>query len=135
VDLNDNNAKLELKLNKFKVINISRLKAYEEDQKRLSEDATLLPQGNPSLFEDSQANYPSRQMTRALKKLIDYKNAATMAISILNNDLEEECDGNIFAEGYDKYHCKNCYNGIKIFSHFVCQTNVFLDPQNLIKFS
>jgi hypothetical protein len=74
-------------------------------------------------------------MTRALKKLIDYKNAATMAISILNNNLEEECDGNIFAEGYDKYHHKNCYKGIKNLSHFERQTNVFSDPRNLIKFS
>jgi hypothetical protein len=65
--LNDNNAKIELKPNKYKVINISRLKAYEEDQKRLSEDVTCLPQGDPSLFEDSPTNYPSRPMTRALK--------------------------------------------------------------------
>ncbi len=47
-------------------------------------------------------------MTRALKKLIDYKNAAAMAISLLNEELQKECDGNIFAEGYNKYHCKNC---------------------------
>jgi hypothetical protein len=40
--------------------------------------------------------------SRALKRLIDYKNAAAMAISILNNDLEEECDGNMIAEHYDK---------------------------------
>jgi hypothetical protein len=128
-------AKIELKPNKFKVINISRLKAYEEDQQCLSEDAMRLPQGDPSLFEDSPTNDPSRPMTRALKKLIDYKNAAAMAISILNNDLEQNCDGNIFAEGYDKYHCQNCYNGIKKFSHFACQTNVFSDPRNSIKFS
>jgi hypothetical protein len=68
VDLNDNNAKIELKPNKFKVINISRRKAYEEDQKHLSEDAKRLPQGDPSLFEDSQTNSPPRPMTRALKK-------------------------------------------------------------------
>jgi hypothetical protein len=40
-----------------------------------------------------------------------------------------------FSENYDKYHCKNCYNGIKNFSHFARQTNVFLDLRNLIKFS
>jgi hypothetical protein len=68
-----------------------------------------------------------------LRKLIDYKNAAAMAISLLNDKLEEHCDGNIFAEGYNKYHCKNCYNGIKNFSHFVRQTDLFTDPQNLIK--
>jgi len=47
-------------------------------------------------------------MTRALKKLMDYKNAAAMAISIINNELQEECDENIFAENYNKYHCANC---------------------------
>ena len=46
VDLNDNNAKIEIFPNKFKVINISRLKAYEEDQKHLSEDASCLLQGD-----------------------------------------------------------------------------------------
>ncbi len=66
VNLNDNNAKIKIKPNKFKVINISRLKAYqEEDQKRLSADDKCLPQGNPSLFEDSPNNSPTRPMTRA----------------------------------------------------------------------
>jgi hypothetical protein len=51
-------------------------------------------------------------MTRAFKKLTDLKNAATMAISLLSNIEAEECYGNIFAENFDKYHCKNCYNGI-----------------------
>jgi hypothetical protein len=136
VDLNDNNAKIEIKNNKFNVIYISRLKAfYEEKPTRLSQDDLCLSQGDPGLFQDQHNNFPQRPMTRALKKLIDYKNAAAMAISLLNDELEKECDGNIFAEGYDKYHCKNCYNGIKNFSHFARQTNVFMDPQNLIKFS
>ncbi len=56
-----------------------------------------------------------------------------MAISLLNDELEEQCDVNIFAEGFNKYHCKNLYNGIKKFSHFACQTDIFQDPQNLIK--
>jgi len=54
-------------------------------------------------------------MTRAFKKLTDLKNAATMAISLLSNIEAEECDGNIFQTNFDKYHCKNCYNGIKTF--------------------
>jgi hypothetical protein len=66
--------------------------------------------------------------------LIDYKNAATMAISLLNDELEDECDRNIFAENFDKYHCRNCYMGIENLAHFSCQTNVFMDPQNFIKF-
>jgi hypothetical protein len=119
VDLNKNNAKIEIKPNKFKIINISRLKAFKEEKHQcLSQDDLHLSQGNPSLFQDSNNTFPQRPMTRALKKLIDYKNAVVMAFSLLNDELEEECDGNIFAEGYDKYHCKNCYNGIKKFSHF-----------------
>jgi len=133
VDLNDNNAKLKIKPNKFKVINISRLKAYEEDQKCLSEDATHLIQGDPSLFQDSPTIDPSRPMTRALKKLIDYKNAAAMAISILNDKVEPDCDGNIFAKNYDKYHCKNCYNGIKTFLQLPNLKQIFQDASKMFQ--
>ena len=38
-----------------------------------------------------------------------------MAISLLSNIEDEVCDGNIFDSNFDKYHCKNCYNGIKTF--------------------
>ena len=31
IDINDNNANLEIKSNKFKIINVSRLKAFHED--------------------------------------------------------------------------------------------------------
>ena len=51
-------------------------------------------------------------MTRAFKKLTDLKNAATLAISLL---ADEECEGNIFSENFDKNHCKNCYKGIRSF--------------------
>jgi hypothetical protein len=37
VDINDNNAKIETKPNKFKIINVTRLKAFQEElNKRLS---------------------------------------------------------------------------------------------------
>jgi hypothetical protein len=136
MDINDNNAKLYIKPNKFKVINISIFKAFQEEaEKCLYEDDQRLFQGNQCLFEDMPHAPPQRPITRALKKLIDYKNAAAMAVSIINNELQEECDGNMFAENYIKNHCANCYNGINNFSHFARQTNVFLDPRNLIKFS
>jgi hypothetical protein len=109
VDINDNNAKRELKPNKLKVINISRLKAFQEErEKHLSEDDQRLLQGDPCLFEDTHTDFPQRPITRALKKLIDYKNAAAMAVSIITKELNNECDGNIFSENYDKYHCENC---------------------------
>jgi hypothetical protein len=83
VDLNENNAKIEIKPNKFTIINISRLKAFKEEKStRLSQDNLRLSQGDPGLFQDSNNNFPQRPMTRALKKLIDYKNAAAMVISL-----------------------------------------------------
>jgi hypothetical protein len=126
VDLNDNNTKIEIKPNKFKIIDISRLKTFKEEKPtHLSQDNSHLSQGNPDLFQNSNNNFPQRPMNRSLKKLIDYKNTADMAISLLNDELEEECDGNIFAEGNDKYHCKNCYNVIKKFSHFALKNKRF----------
>ncbi len=56
-----------------------------------------------------------------------------MAISLLTDDFEDQCDGNMFAEGFNKYHCKNCYHGIKNFSHFARQKDIFQDPRILIK--
>jgi hypothetical protein len=38
-----------------------------------------------------------------------------MAIAMLQDVEQTECDGNIFSKNYDKNHCKNCYNGIKNF--------------------
>ncbi len=58
-----------------------------------------------------------------------------MAVSLIKSKLEEECDGNMFSENYNKYHCTNCYHGNRNFAHFTRQSNVFLDLQNLNKFS
>ena len=115
IDINDTNAKLQIK-NKQKVVNIARLKMFvEEATNRSSQGDQRLLQGDPGLFLDQQDQPLSRPMTRAFKKLTDLKNAATMAISLLSNIEAEECNGNIFDENFDKYHCKNCYNGIKTF--------------------
>jgi hypothetical protein len=74
VDLNENNIKIETKPNKFKIINISRLKAFHEDiQTRLSQDDLHLSQGDPGLFQDSNTNLPQRPMTRALKNSLNIK--------------------------------------------------------------
>jgi hypothetical protein len=111
VDLNDNNAKLEIKTNKFKVVNCSRLKPFliSTDQSVCPEESRL-SQGDPSLFEDTNTNLPNRPLTRALKKLIDYKNAATMAISLLQNDFE--CPYT-FTKNYTQFCCDKCYKAFK----------------------
>jgi len=79
---------------------------------------------NPSPSEDNTADLPNRPITRALKKLINFKNAASMAVSLIQNEIETECDCNLFTENYNKYHCKNCYNVIQNFAHIVWQSNI-----------
>ncbi len=82
IDINDTNAKLQIK-NKQKVVNIARLKMFvEEATNRSSQGDQRLLQGDPGLFLDQQDQPLSRPMTRAFKKLTDLKNAATMAISL-----------------------------------------------------
>jgi len=103
VDVNDTNAKLQIK-NELKVVNIAQIKPFvEEAPKRLSQDESCssqsnqcINQDNRSLFQDQQYQPLSRPMTRALKKLTDLNNAASMAISILENIDTEDCYGNIF---------------------------------------
>jgi hypothetical protein len=126
IDINDHNAKIELKPNKFKVINVARLKAFHEEPKnRLSQDDKFLSQDNHCLFEDNSIDAPQRPMTRVLKKLIDYKNAAAIAFSFIESELHEECDGNMFFENYNKYHCANCYHGIQKFYTFFAPNKFF----------
>ncbi len=126
VDINDNNAKIETKPNKFKIINVTRLKAFQEElNKCLSQDDTCLSQDDNCLFEDNKTDAPQKPMTRALKKLIDFKNAADMAVSFIESKLHDECDGNMFSENYNKYHCANCYHGIRNFAHFASQMDIF----------
>jgi hypothetical protein len=127
VDLNDNNAKLELKPNKFKIVNISRLKAFEQD-KNVCPEETRLFQDDPSLFQDTNIDQPKRPLTRALKKLIDFKNAATMAISLLQDDFD--CPYT-FTKNYTQYCCDKCYTAFKAMN-FASDPNVCKKHKNLI---
>jgi len=45
----------------------------------------------------------------------DLRPAPQQGEPILEEADWEECFGNIFSESYNKYHCKNCYNGIRSF--------------------
>jgi hypothetical protein len=61
VDLNENNAKLEVKNNKFKIVNVSRLKSFcELSDKNVCQEEPRLSQGDPSLFQDTNINSPQR---------------------------------------------------------------------------
>ena len=120
IDLNDNNAKLKIKNSKLKVVNVARIKPYlEEPTIRLSQDAPCSSESNQRLSQDDPClskdnpQTPQRPMTRAFQRLTDLKNAATMAIAILQEESSEDCFGNMFSDNYNKNHCKNCYNGIR----------------------
>jgi transposase InsO family protein len=128
VDLNDNNAKIELKPHKFKVVNISRLKAFEEN-KNVCPEEPRFSESAPSLSQDTNIDQPQRPLTRALKRLIDFKNAATMAISFLNEDFE--CPYT-FTKNYTQYCCDKCYNAFKKMN-FSTDPNVCEKHKNLIK--
>jgi hypothetical protein len=132
VDLNDNNAKLEIKANKFKVVNCSRLKPFLDNKHTgVCPEENRLPQGDPSLFQDTNTDITNRPLTRALKKLIDYKNAATMAISLLQDDFE--CPFT-FTKNYTQFCCDKCYNAFKHMD-FTKDPNVCEKHKNLINFA
>jgi hypothetical protein len=127
IDLNDNNAKIELKPNKFKVINISRLKAFEEN-KNVCPEETRFFESEPGLFQDTNIDQRKRPLTRALKKLIDFKNAAAMDISFLQEDFE--CPYT-FTKNYTQYCCDKCYNAFKTMN-FTTDPNVCQKHKKLI---
>jgi hypothetical protein len=130
VDLNENNAKLQIKNNKFKIVNCARLKPFfEVTNDTVCPEEMRLSQGDPSLFQDTNTLPPSRPITRALQKLIDYKNAATMAISFLQEDFD--CPYT-FTKNYTQYCCDKCYNAFKEMD-FSKDPNVCAKHKNLIK--
>ena len=96
------------------MVNIARIKPFlEEPNIRLSQDDSSPFQDSPNGLDQGQlTGLPKRPMTRAFQKLQDLKNAASLAIAILQ---EDNCDGNPFADNFDKNHCSNCRNGIRNF--------------------
>jgi hypothetical protein len=73
-------------------------------------------------------------MTGALKKLLDFKNAATKAIYILHQDCDYLQDLYTFTKNYTQYCCDKCHSAFKNMK-FVNKPNVCMDPKNLIKLS
>ncbi len=68
VDLNENNAKLQIKNNKFKIVNCARLKPFMTDtNNNVCPEEIRLSQGDPSLFQDTNISPPNRPITRALQ--------------------------------------------------------------------
>jgi len=111
---------------------------FEDSEKCLSEDDKHLSEDKNCLDQDINTD-PPRPMTRALQKIIHFKKAAAVAVSLIQYELEPECDVNMFAEKYDKYPCPNCYKDVKKFCSFF-RPNKFIfegahEHQSLLSFS
>jgi transcription elongation factor len=80
IDINDTNAKVKLN-NKIKILNVNKLKLFlqehESDQKQTFLDYN---------FNDTSSDKP---LTRARAKLINYKNAAHLALLMLEDQLDD----------------------------------------------
>ncbi len=83
-EINDTNARILLPNSKTKVLNILHLKKFFSENSDSQNDS------------DSEQKIPenldiSGPMTRAMKKLIDHKNAAQFAINVLCNLSKKHC--------------------------------------------
>ncbi len=88
IDINDTNAKVKIK-NKIKILNVNKLKIFLQEHVS-DQDQTFLDYN----FNDSSSERP---LTRARAKLINYKNAAQLALLMLkeeggSNDFERSSD-------------------------------------------
>jgi hypothetical protein len=74
IDINDTNAKVKLN-NKIKILNVNKLKLFLQDHSK-EEEQTFLDYN----FNDTESD---KLLTRARAKLINYKNAAQLALLML----------------------------------------------------
>jgi hypothetical protein len=77
IDINDTNAKVKLN-NKIKILNINKLKLFLQEHDN-DENQTFLDCN----FNDPSSDKP---LTRACAKLINYKNAAQLALLMLKEE-------------------------------------------------
>ncbi len=109
-----------------------QVKPYlEELTNHLTQDDLGSSQSQPTCPSQDKLNgVPNRPKTRALQKLFQNKNAATVAVTFIENEICELCYGNIFREDFDKNHCKNCHGGMHIFPH-LAQHNLSFFQMNI----
>jgi hypothetical protein len=77
IDINDTNAKVKIN-NKFKILNVNKLKLFLQEPES-DQEQTFLDYN----FNESSSDKP---LTRALAKLINYKNAAQLALLMLKEE-------------------------------------------------
>jgi transcription elongation factor len=80
IDINDTNAKVKLN-NKIKILNVNKLKLFLQENES-DQNQTFLEYD----FNDSSCDKP---LTRARAKLINYKNAAQLALLMLKEELTQ----------------------------------------------
>jgi len=83
IDINDTNAKVKIN-NKFKVLNMNKLKAFFHDS---NDNSDINPH-----YLDFQNFANDEPLTRARAKLINYKHAAQLALLMLNEEGGEFSD-------------------------------------------
>ena len=77
IDINDTNAKVKIN-NKIKILNVNKLKLFLQEHQS-EEEQTFLDYN----FNDAESDKP---LTRARAKLINYKNAAQLALLMLKEE-------------------------------------------------
>jgi hypothetical protein len=77
IDINDTNAKVKIN-NKIKILNVNKLKLFLQEHQS-DEEQTFLDYN----FNDAESDKP---LTRARAKLINYKNAAQLALLMLKEE-------------------------------------------------
>ncbi len=77
IDINDTNAKVKIN-NKIKILNVNKLKLFLQDHESEQDEAFL-----DYNFNDTSSDKP---LTRARAKLINYKNAAQLALLMLKEE-------------------------------------------------
>jgi hypothetical protein len=77
IDINDTNAKVKIN-NKIKILNVNKLKLFLQNNESEA-DKTFLDYD----FNDTSSDKP---LTRARAKLINYKNAAQLALLMLKEE-------------------------------------------------
>jgi hypothetical protein len=77
IDINDTNAKVKIN-NKIKILNVNKLKLFLQEHQS-DEEQTFLEYN----FNDAESDKP---LTRARAKLINYKNAAQLALLMLKEE-------------------------------------------------
>ena len=117
-EINDTNARILLPNGKSKVLNVMRLTKFFSEKNDSNTDNHTSANVPENLDFNAEPKI-SRPMTRAMKKLIEHKNAARLAINVLCDlskkhcamcEWEQECSYNplLFDPNFARQYIKEC---------------------------